>query len=125
MNDDKALQMVRIATYDPLLLKEKNFLAGFVAREQELNKLHRVVKESSGKEQSKHCLLYGQRGMGKTSLLRRLAILIREDQALSTHWIPVNFTEEQYNISHLDNFWANCADGLAQWTTAMIAMHLY
>ena len=64
---------------------------------------------------AQHHLILGQRGMGKTSLLRRLALAIRDDPALSAVLLPLCFREEQYNVHNLRIFWGNCLDALADW----------
>jgi len=62
-----------------------------------------------------HHLILGQRGMGKTSILRRLAIGVRDDPALSAVLLPLSFREEQYNVHSLHVFWCNCLDALGDW----------
>ena len=59
---------------------------------------------------AEHQLIIGQRGMGKTSLLRRIAIGVAQDAALDGRFIPLRFREEQYNVVSPDPFWRNCAD---------------
>ncbi|MDR3515951.1 MAG: helix-turn-helix domain-containing protein [Azospirillaceae bacterium] len=62
-----------------------------------------------------HSILIGARGMGKSSLLRRLAIAVKADEQLQTHFLPLRFREEQYNVISLDSFWRNCGEALADW----------
>ncbi|MCG8632417.1 MAG: NACHT domain-containing protein, partial [Desulfobacterales bacterium] len=106
---------LRLAIYDPLQLDEQDFLNTFVARHTVLKRLKYHIRENIEKPVLEHRLIFGQRGMGKTSLLRRLALGVRDDRTLAAHWIPLNFREEQYNIGKLDHFWQNCADVLADW----------
>lgn len=104
----------QFAIYDPRHLPEADFLNSFVGRHQELQHLIQQIKLSDG-ENKNHLLIYGSRGMGKTSMLRRIAIAIRDDDKLSQQWIPVNFREEQYNVRQLGFFWKNTADAVAEW----------
>ena len=53
--------------------------------------------------------------MGKTSLLRRLAMGVRDDAQLSAVLLPLTFREEQYNVNNLHTFWCNCLDALGDW----------
>ena len=118
MNDSTMQAVQRLAIYDPLLLNEQDFIKSFVAREKTLSKLVRNVKSNKAKKLLHHQLLHGQRGMGKTTLLRRLALAVRDDEELSSVWIPLSFREEQYNVATLADFWLNCADTLADWCQA-------
>lgn len=58
-------------------------------------------------------MIVGTRGIGKTSLLHRLALSIKEDDELACNWLPLNFPEEQYNVARLSDLWTNCVDALA------------
>ena len=104
-----------IAIYHPHRLDPDAFLAGFVARgelaEFLLDKLRKLPPAAA----AEHQLIVGQRGMGKTSLLRRLAIGIARDINLAQRYIPLTFREEQYNVRSLDRFWRNCGESLAEW----------
>jgi tetratricopeptide (TPR) repeat protein len=106
-------QLAGIAIYDPRRLDRDAFLAGFVARRDFfaflLDKLRHMP------DVAEHHIIVGQRGMGKTSLLLRLAIGIASEPALRARYIPLTFREEQYNVRALDIFWRNCAESLAEW----------
>lgn len=104
----------QMAIYDPRHLPETDFLNSFVGRQKELQHLLQQIKLAAG-ENKHHLLIYGSRGMGKTSMLRRIAIAIRDDKDLKNQWIPVNFREEQYNVRQLSVFWKNTADAVAEW----------
>ena len=85
-----------IAIYDPLRLKRHDFLQGFIARQSLFELILRQLRNiKPNTEVQKHHLLVGQRGMGKTSLLRRIGIEIEEHAKLQTHFIPLSFREEQ------------------------------
>jgi tetratricopeptide (TPR) repeat protein len=63
-------------------------------------------------------VLIGSRGMGKTSLLRRIAIGVGDDADLGATFAPLRFREEQYNVISPDAFWRNCGEALAEWLEA-------
>lgn len=107
-----------IAVYAPNRLDVPTFKAGFVARQELADFLLDRLREIPTDGVADHRLIVGQRGMGKTSLLRRLAIGIAEDADLAARYIPLTFREEQYNVRSLDRFWRNCGDSLAEWCEA-------
>ncbi|WP_150524985.1 AAA family ATPase [Roseibium sediminis] len=103
------------ALYNQSTLNDDDFVESFVARHKILEALLRRLRAQNQDEAGQHDLLVGSRGMGKTSLLRRLAIGISRDPHLSTRFIPLRFREEQYNVLSLGDFWRNCGESLAEW----------
>lgn len=93
------------------------FVAGFVARHATLAALLRRLRAAKAEEDAHHILI-GPRGMGKTSLLRRIAIAITREAALAARYVPLTFREEQYNVLRLGDFWRNCGEALAEWAEA-------
>ncbi|MGB1026387.1 MAG: ATP-binding protein, partial [Rhodospirillaceae bacterium] len=104
--------------YNQDTLADDDFVANFVARPQELDTLLRRLRSISPEESGQHHLVIGVRGMGKSSMLRRIAIAIAQEPALSDQFIPLKFREEQYNILSLGTFWRNCGEALAEWAEA-------
>ncbi|KIG14092.1 TPR domain protein, putative component of TonB system [Enhygromyxa salina] len=101
-----------VAVYNPDLLAKQELIRLFVARQPLLDRLVRDLRdEISGLAQ--HHLIVGRRGMGKTTLLRRLRFAIEDDPELDQRWLPLVFPEEQYNVASLSDFWLNCVDALA------------
>ncbi len=98
--------------YNPELLSRTDLLRSFVARVPLLNQLLDDVRHETGTGAPQHHLLIGQRGTGKTTLLRRIALGIQDDPVLREKWQPVLFPEEQYNVTDLTGFWLNCVDAL-------------
>lgn len=84
----------------------------FVARTKLLKLLLNSIISTKKKDPPKHQLIVGQRGMGKTTLLKRLEVEIRT-QSEYKGFIPLLFPEEQYNLDNLTTFWLNCIDTLA------------
>ncbi|GDX81411.1 hypothetical protein LBMAG42_32220 [Deltaproteobacteria bacterium] len=95
--------------YNPGLLDVDALIRGFVAR---LDTLALVLEDLSS-DAPPHRLFIGQRGMGKTTLLRRIAAEITRNPELSARWLALTFPEEQYNVAHLSDFWLNCLDAAA------------
>jgi Flp pilus assembly protein TadD len=104
--------------YNPDRLDAQDFLAGFVARQELAHKILARLGEIKSRGLAQHRLIVGQRGMGKTSLLRRIALGVRDQPALASVLLPLSFREEQYNVHNLHVFWCNCLDALGDWFEA-------
>jgi DNA-binding transcriptional regulator GbsR (MarR family) len=101
-----------VAIYNPDLLAKHELVQSFIARRPLLDRLVRDLHdETMGVAQ--HHLIVGRRGMGQTTLLRRLRYAIEDDTELDARWVPLVFPEEQYNVASLSDFWLNCVDALA------------
>lgn len=98
-----------VSIYNPDLLGRQELVAQFVARQPLLDRMLEDLREA----RPHHRLLVGQRGMGKSTLLRRLRFAVEDDRTLSGRWLPLSFPEEQYNVARLSDFWANCLDALS------------
>lgn len=98
-----------VAVYNPDLLSKPELIAHFVARRSLLEQL---ASDLGREGETQHHLIVGQRGMGKTTLLRRLRHAVEDDPDLDRRWIPLAFPEEQYNISRLSDLYLNCIDAL-------------
>ena len=104
--------LLQLAVYNPSILKDEDFLAGFVARRELVDDILMSMRTVTRRSLAKHRLILGQRGMGKTSILRRIALGVRNDANLSKALLPLTFREEQYNVHNLHTLWCNCLDAL-------------
>jgi DNA polymerase III delta prime subunit len=100
------------AIYNPQNQSKQQLIEGFVVRQQIFQKLFKAIKEATMDVPEQHFLLLGRRGMGKTTLLLRLAYEIENDPALNSWLIPVVFNEEEYGIRRLFNFWERIMEEL-------------
>ena len=108
-------KLINLAVYNPAILDDDEFLEGFVARRELTERLLRRLREITPKDVARHLLIIGQRGMGKTSMLRRIALGVTQDPGLSAVLLPLGFREEQYNVHNLHVFWCNCLDALGDY----------
>lgn len=99
--------------YNPHLWGDAELRAIFVVRRMELETLVEAVRTAAPDSVPQHILITGHRGMGKSTLLRRVALAVRDDPDLSRDWIALNFPEEQYTVSNLTEFWRNVLDALS------------
>ena len=101
-----------IAVYNPALCSDAELKYCFVARRRLLDRIIDDIRREGLDSIPQHQLVLGLRGMGKTALLRRIAIAVREDPELNETWLPLTFPEEQYNVAKPGDLWANCLDAL-------------
>ncbi|MBC7776362.1 MAG: SEL1-like repeat protein, partial [Phycisphaerae bacterium] len=91
--------------YNPQNQTKEQLIDSFVVRQQLFKKLFKVIKEAKMEVPEQHYLILGRRGMGKTTLLLRLAYEIQNDPTLNNWLIPLVFNEEEYGIHRLFKFW--------------------
>jgi tetratricopeptide (TPR) repeat protein len=84
---------------------KSSIIEGFVVRTNEFENIKDNLHDSNIAKPFKNTLIIGQRGAGKTTLMHRLNYSILDDDALSEKYLPVLFSEEQYNLSDLTNLW--------------------
>lgn len=112
MPDPNRAPLQGIVKYNPHLWGDDELRSIFVARTRELAELLDRLRQTPAGSAPQHVLVVGQRGMGKTALLRRLALAVRDDLALSRQWIALTFPEEQFTVSTLAELWRNVLDAL-------------
>jgi len=98
--------------YTPDEMSQKEFLAKFVVRDEEFEDIFEDIKSSDYSVSPQHYIIIGQRGQGKTTLLRKIQLEIDSDKELSKVLLPVKFAEEQYQIRSLCRLWEEVADYL-------------
>ena len=112
----KAQEMHQIGAaikYNPHLWGPEELRAIFVARKKELQQILDSIAKTEPQTIPQHILITGHRGMGKSTLLQRVALAIDEDVTLSQIWLPLRFPEEQYTVSTLAELWSNVLGALA------------
>lgn len=98
--------------YNPNEIDESSLVEKFVIRTREFDDLYHAIQTADYQTAQQHYIILGQRGQGKTTLLRRLMIAIEQDTKLSEFLVPVQFAEEQYQIRTLSRLWEEVADYL-------------
>ena len=97
--------MIRRRLYNPAQLTSEELKASFVAREETLAEMLRVIGGQMPGRPCQHMMLIGPRGMGKTTLGLRFLYAVEDDPNLAAQWQPVAFHEESYGIGNLAEFW--------------------
>jgi len=97
--------------YNPLRQDPEELERLFVARRPLFTRLYAEITGQEPQTVPSHQLLIGQRGMGKTTMLARLALELRKDRQ---DFLPLSFWEEQHiEVDRLSVFWLNCLDSYA------------
>lgn len=109
---DKILDFSQISLYNTQHVTDEQSRLLFVARNKLLKLLLNSIVSTHKNAPPKHQLIIGQRGMGKTTLLKRIEVELRT-QSDYMGFVPLLFPEEQYNLDSITTFWLNCIDALA------------
>lgn len=107
------ISLHQLSLYNTGRMSPEQVIAAFAARRQQLDRIVADIAAEKVKSRAQHHLVVGQRGMGKTMLLARIAAELRSDSKLAARFIPLVFVEEQYAVDRLSKFWLNCLDSLA------------
>ncbi len=110
--------------YNPAFSSDPELLRLFSVRQKYLDLLTEVIRENIGPS-NQHILLVGPRGIGKTTLARRLIAAVRQDPVLSERWLPVMFQEEAYEVSTPGEFWLEALARLAEQTGSIETSRIY
>ncbi len=102
----------RLIKHNPFFMSDDELEEAFVVRTAELEILADLVRANQG-EVNQHALVIGPRGMGKTMLMRRLALLVRSDEALRNSWYPIVAPEEIYDAATEGEIWLAILKSLA------------
>ena len=98
--------------YNPGFLSDEEIVATFCVRTSEFESIVEMLRDCR-ESSNPHQIVIGPRGSGKTSLLLRVAAEIHRDASLSSHFLPVVFAEESYEVSTAGEFWLECLSRLA------------
>lgn len=100
--------------YNPARLPEKDLLARFIVREREFARIWEDVTRTRRDGIDQHFLLIGQRGMGKTTLMLKIAYEVKRAPKLLDWLIPVNLPEELFGVRDLLGLWEVLAGHLEE-----------
>ena len=102
----------QFSLYNPGQQDDESVKATFVARQSALESFVDEIAKEGFTGIPQHHLIVGLRGMGKTTMLQRIAIELRSEPYAQTY-IPLVFAEEQYKLDRLARFWMSSLDSLA------------
>lgn len=91
---------------------KSSIIDGFVVRTSEFDQIKNTLLNKDSNRQFLNIIIVGQRGAGKTTLMHRVNYAILDEKPLSDVYLPIMFSEEQYNLSDLTNLWEAVAIGI-------------
>jgi hypothetical protein len=91
-----------LAVHNVVQLSDDEVRSRFVVRGAELAELLAHVREDGP---PRHALVIGPRGMGKSLLLRRVAVTVADDPELADRWLVVILPEELYEVTSVAELW--------------------
>jgi len=107
------LKLHQLALYNTGRMPPEQVIATFAVRQPLLDRILADLSSEKPKSRAQHHLIIGQRGMGKTMLLARIAAELNTNPDFNSRFIPLVFAEEQYAVDRLSKFWLNSLDSLA------------
>jgi tetratricopeptide (TPR) repeat protein len=110
--------------YNPGFRGDEELIRTFVVRKQDLELILETLHERSGPSNG-HLLVVGPRGIGKTTLVRRVAAEVRIDPTLQARWYPIVFSEESYDVGSAGEFWLAALFHLADQSQDVRWQHAY
>ncbi|MDR0865391.1 MAG: hypothetical protein LBO74_10745, partial [Candidatus Symbiothrix sp.] len=109
---EKIVNLSQIGLYNPRRQNSELSERLFVIRQKQFEMLMEAIADEEENSIPQHHIIIAQRGMGKTTMLHRIAIELHKP-AYKDRFIPLAFPEEQYTVTNLGDFWLNCLDALA------------
>jgi len=100
--------------YNPQNQTKERLIDSFVVRLRTFKNLFNEIDTAKMEVPEQHHLIIGKRGLGKTTLLLRLAFEVEQSEKLNTWLIPIVFNEEEYSIRKLYKFWIRIAELLEE-----------
>ena len=103
----------RALFFNPGQLQPAQLESIYIARQDLFQNILADILAERNDAAPQHHMIIGQRGMGKTTLLHRLAVELNKVPHCD-RFIPLTFPEEQHVIvERLSDFWLNALDALA------------
>ncbi len=112
MVDGHSLSLGTSIKYNPHLWSDSQLQSIFVIRTRELADIQNRLRTAAPEKPPQHLLITGHRGMGKSTLLRRVALAVQQDADLNRRWLALSFPEEQHTVATLAEFWRNVLDAM-------------
>ncbi len=96
--------------YNPANFTRQELIERFIVRIAQFRRLYNDLASSLMDKPEQQYLLLARRGMGKTTMLLRLAYEMKQDATVNAWMTPVVFHEEEYRIDELELLWERVAE---------------
>lgn len=106
------ISLSQIGLYNPQRISDDVMEKLFIVRQSVFRFLMNRLNNEAPDSIPQHHLIIAPRGMGKTTLLKRIEVELRKNLAYQGY-IPLLYPEEQYNVSNLAELWLNSLDAMA------------
>ncbi|MDD3952705.1 MAG: tetratricopeptide repeat protein [Lentisphaeria bacterium] len=93
--------MESLYPYTPRKSSFEDLKHTFVARQVLLDEMIEAISDQRGAETPQHWMILGVRGMGKSHLITMVYHMVKRDEQLSKHWLPVLMNEEEHGVFSL------------------------
>lgn len=101
--------------YNPANFTRQELIERFIVRIAQFRRLYNDLASSLMDKPEQQYLLLARRGMGKTTMLLRLAYEMKQDAAVNAWMTPVVFHEEEYRIDELELLWERVAESMEEY----------
>ena len=96
--------------FNPQLMSKEELYKTFVGRDELLEDILKRIEDQTHKPSIQHFILIGPRGIGKTNLMQMIKYGIQDDPRMKDNWLPVVFSEEDFEIYGLRSFFEKIID---------------
>ncbi len=101
--------------YNPGIFGDEELVRSFAVRQNCLELVLEALRENAaGSLSNRHLLIVGPRGIGKTTLVRRVAAEVKSNPAYGEKWFPIVFGEESYQVLTAGEFWLEALNHLSE-----------
>src|SRR5215207_7013320 len=99
----ETINLSQLSIFNPQRMSDVVVERVFIARKKLFSFILNKITSEKPNSIPQHYMLIAQRGMGKSTFLKRMEVELRKP-AYSKNFIPVLYPEEQYNLTDLAEF---------------------
>ncbi len=108
------MRYLELYKYNPTQISPQELDATFVGRECLIEEILSKLNQQAQAKSNQNYFIIGPKGIGKTNTLLILKNRIQSNKALSRGYLPLNFSEEEYSVITLRDFFVKILEVLKQ-----------